>query len=159
MQSTATILIISALIIIGCGNQHANKNIIEPKSAIENGYKEIDLQIIIGKNYIDGCGCYFSLDSSNFSKGDYHLLFDYNSKCVININGKDIELHSNDSISTIYPDEDKKFFQNEKFEITIDLFEDQKSGDETYLYKGFMTLLIKESGERYKKEIIGECGC
>lgn len=158
MKRTAIIWILLTLLIIGCKNQHVNKSN-ESTPTDDGGYKEIDLQIIKGKDFIDGCGCYFSMDSSNFYNSEYNLVFDYNSKCVINLSGTDIELISNDSIITVYPDENKRFFHNEKYEILINIYSDEQSGDETFIYKGFMNILIKESGDRYEKEIYGECGC
>lgn len=132
------------------------KNANSPK---ENGSKDIDLQFVKGTEYIDGCGCYFSINKSDYAQSNYHLVFNYNGTCAINLSGNDVVLTANDSIETIYPEDEKDYFQNEKYELTIEYKEVKRTGDEVFLYKGVMSIYVKETGVVLRKDLIGECGC
>ncbi len=140
-------------------NSQTNTQQKKANSPKENGSKDIDLQFVKGTEYIDGCGCYFSLNKSDYNQSNYHLVFNYNGTCAINLLGNDVVLTANDSIETIYPEDEKEYFQNEKYELTIEYKEVKRTGDEVFLYKGVMSIYVKETGEIFKEEVIGECGC
>lgn len=154
--SSITILLLLSTFSCNSQTNTQQKNANSPK---ENGSKDIDIQFVKGTEYIDGCGCYFSLNKSDYDQSNYHLVFNYNGTCAINLSGNDVVLSSNDSIETIYPEDEKEYFQNEKYELTIEYKEVKRTGDEVFLYKGVMSIYVKETDEIFKKEVIGECGC
>lgn len=110
-------------------------------------------------DFLDGCGCYFGFDSLSFVKGEYLLLQNYDGQCRIKVNNQEQILKSKDEIQTIYPESNHFGFQNEEFELTVDLLDLGRNGDETSLYQGKMTLRSKSTKEQITTEIYGECGC
>lgn len=147
-------LVLLLFLIVSCNNVENSES--EDPDLI---YKEISLQKILDKSFVDGCGCYFSTDSSEFAMKNYYLIMNYDSICMINIGGTDELLKSNATLNTVYPDNELSTFENQKYIVVVEIAPIKQNGDETLIYKGLMSITLKSNGEKYTKDIYGECGC
>lgn len=144
-----TIGIFLSLLLLNCGKS-ADK---EDSICV---YEDIPLEPITHFDWIDGCGCYFSLSDET---GHRILIFNYEATALIKLGGKEIFLKSSGKNKSVYLSKDKHTFENENYSVEV-LTEDGKpSGDEVMTYEGELRLIIKESGKTFVRRIHGECGC
>jgi hypothetical protein len=106
---------------------------------------------------INGCSCYFSNDSIEFKKGEYIYVNDYAETSFLKINGiltkfTLTDFKKIDATKTIAK------AKNDNYEMTIEVSEEIRNGDETWLKTGTIKLTDK-NGETVTKVFYGECGC
>jgi hypothetical protein len=106
---------------------------------------------------IDGCACYFSNDSTEFKKGEYIYVNDYNKTSFLRINGniekfEQTEFEEVDSVSTIAT------FKSDLYEMTIKTNDGKRNGDETWLKTGTISV-TNINGVMATKTFYGECRC
>ena len=154
------ILIILA-ITISCKNAEINQKSIIEKDSIRYSKKVVAKRIKL-ENFtnfppeIDGCSCYFSKDSTDFSKEQYIFANDFAETSFLKINGKFIKFTQISKIDM--KTYEKVKYQSEKYEMNLELKHGKQSGDETSLQSG--TLNVKDkNGNETETEFYGECGC
>lgn len=106
---------------------------------------------------IDGCSCCYSKDSLDFKNGSYIYANDFEQTSFLKINGiltkfiqsERKELNKNTRISIA---------KSAQYELTIEIHDVRKNGDETWINTGKITVKDK-NGNRTTKSFYGECGC
>lgn len=106
---------------------------------------------------IDGCSCYFSSDSTEFNKLSYFYMNDYGQVSFLKINGVMTKFTQTEFKETSETQSITKA-KNDKYEVTIEVSDTKKNGDETWLKTGTITLTSSD-GKSIKKAFYGECGC
>ena len=106
---------------------------------------------------IDGCSCYFSNNSGELASHKYIYANDFAQTSFMKINGvltkfTQVSLKKIDNKNTIAK------YKSSKFEITLEIKDGKKNGEETMLKTGTITLTDKQ-GNSIKKIFYGECGC
>lgn len=106
---------------------------------------------------IDGCSCYFSNDSLEFTKGKYVYMNDFAQTSFLKINGVLTKF-----TQTEFKEVNKKITvskaRSDKYEMTIEVINGNENGDETSLKSGKIILKDK-NGNTITKAFYGECGC
>jgi hypothetical protein len=154
----STFLTVATLtFLFACGQSNSNKNV----SQTDN-IKSDDQSLTIDTfstfpPEIDGCSCYFSNDSTEFKKGEYVYMNDYAQISFLKINGvltkfTQTDFKEIDSLNV------KAKYQNDNYEMTIDVKDGIQNGDETWLKTGIIKLTDKK-GKTVTKTFYGECGC
>jgi hypothetical protein len=151
-----SLAIIFIPILIGCeGSDSAN-------STLQNGEmpaSEVVMTIDTFSTFppeIDGCSCYFSVDSSDFTKDHYIYMSDAET-AILKINGiltkfTETERKEPDSTTAIVK------LKASDYELTVQTKEEIQNGEETWLKTGSIKLSHK-SGKTIIKPLYGECGC
>ena len=106
---------------------------------------------------IDGCSCYFSNDSTEFSQGKFIYLNDFATTSFLKINGiltKFTQTDFNETNSTKVTAK----YKSVNYEMTIEVINGNQNGDETILKSGTIKLSDKK-GNTITKTFYGECGC
>lgn len=141
---------------LACGQSNSNKN------TSQNVQRKPDATVLKIDTFsvfppeIDGCSCYFSSDSIEFKKGEYIYMNNYAKISFLKINGTLTKF-----IQTDFKEVDKTTIakaKNDQFEMTIEVKDGIKNGDETRLKTGTIKLTDK-SGTTITKTFYGECGC
>jgi hypothetical protein len=106
---------------------------------------------------IDGCGDYYAVENDSATKGNYIFLSNISEFAIIRVEGKDIYLKKNDSLSKeITPDHFISVFEGSGLKVTLEAkIVDQY--DEGGFYKG--TLEIDTGTEKRVINVHGESGC
>lgn len=156
------ILILTILaIIISCKKAEINQKSIIEKDTISNLKKLVAKRINL-ENFtnfppeIDGCSCYFSKDSTDFSKEQYIYANDFAETSFIKINGKFIKFTQISKIDMKTYEMVK--YQSEEYEMNLELKQGKQNGDETTLESGKLNVKDK-NGNETETEFYGECGC
>lgn len=154
------ILIILALT-TSCKKAEINQKSIIEKDKISNSKKVVEKKITLEKfstfpPEIDGCSCYFSKDSIDFSKEKYIFANDFAETSFLKINGKFIKFTQISKVDM--KTYEKVKYQSEEYEMNLELKEGKQNGDETTLQSGKVNVKDK-NGNEIETEFYGECGC
>jgi hypothetical protein len=106
---------------------------------------------------IDGCGEYYTYDTSAFTNANLVFVSDMQDLAFIRIKGKDIELHA--VRAPVEETGDKKYvsvYEGNGYKAVLSV-EQTKVYDEGGYYKG--TLQISYGGQTYIYKVHGETGC
>lgn len=110
---------------------------------------------------IDGCACYFSANEQSFKNREYVYAAGYDSIAFVSINHKFIKLRmiSSERNPDSFGDNDHiEIYKSKDFKVTVDIRYLESSGEETWRNTGTITIET-ESGQKFFKKFIGECGC
>lgn len=156
------ILILTILLLtISCKKADINQKSIIEKDKISNPKKVVAKKITL-ENFstfppeIDGCSCYFSKDSTDFSKEEYVFSNDFAETSFLKINGKFIKFKQISKIDMKTYEKIK--YQSEEYEMNLELKEGKQNGDETTFQSGKLSVKDK-NGNEMETEFYGECGC
>jgi hypothetical protein len=140
-----------------CNENNASKNTTKTKNT---NIKNQELTIGTFSNFppeIDGCSCCYSKDSLDFKNGSYLYANDFEQTSFLNINGiltKFIQSEWKELNKTTRTAKAK----SDQYELTIEIHDVRKNGDETWINTGTITVKDK-NGNRTTRTFYGECGC
>jgi hypothetical protein len=140
-----------------CNTNNASKNGTTNK---KTNIKKQGITIGTFSNFppeIDGCSCCYSKDSLDLKNGSYLYVNDFEQTSFLNINGiltKFIQSEWKELNKTTRTAKAK----SDQYELTIEIHDVRKNGDETWINTGTITVKDK-NGNRTTRTFYGECGC
>lgn len=144
-------------LVVACKQDHSTP-MATPSTSIESEQEALVLDTFSTfPPEIDGCSCYFSNDSIEFSKKEYIYMNDYAQISFLKINGEMVkftEVYTKqvDSLRT------QAKYRSDAYEMTIEVQLIKQNGYETSLESG--TLKVTDHhGSTITKPFYGECGC
>jgi hypothetical protein len=130
-------------------NEHENKNVGSTALILDT--------FSIFPEEIEGCACYFSQNSRNFDQHLYILAGNYTGILYLCVDHQMIRLQQfGNEISG--KDYTIRKYKNKLYECTIEIHQNRRNGDETFLQKGKLDIR-NQKGHRLKMTLFGECGC
>jgi hypothetical protein len=151
------LLAVIATFFFSCGQSDSRNNVTQADNATnDNQILTIDTFATFPPE-IDGCSCYFSNDSTEFSKREYIYMNDFAQTSFLKISGvltkfNQVDFKEIDSLNIIAK------YKSDNYEMTIESKDGIQNGDETYLKTGTIKLTDKK-GKTIIKTFYGECGC
>lgn len=106
---------------------------------------------------IEGCSCYFSSDSIEFSKHQFVYVDDNDQTAFVKVNGKLLKF-TQTKFSKRGESNWEETYMNGDYELSIEVRELSQNGDETWLYTGTLRL-TDQNNRTVTQNFYGECGC
>lgn len=150
------LLIIPIAFILSCEQNNSNKNDTQVEKNISAKSFTIDTFSTFPPE-VDGCSCYFSNNTTEFKQKQFIYMNDFAKTSFLKINGV-LTKFTEISFKQINETTTVAKAKSEKFEMTIEVIDGIKNGDETWLKKGTIKLTDK-NGTTIIKTFYGECGC
>lgn len=148
---------VTLIFLFACGHKSSDKSVTQTDNIKpDEEVLTIDTFSIFPLE-IDGCSCYFSNDSTEFNKGEYIYMNDFAQTSFLKINGVLTKFTQTD-FKEVSKTTTMAKAKSDKYEITIEVIDGKRSGDETVFKSGTIKLTGK-NGETITKTFYGECGC
>ncbi|MFN6379015.1 MAG: hypothetical protein ACK4WD_07055 [Flavobacteriales bacterium] len=110
---------------------------------------------------IEGCGCYFSSDSTDNIDKQFIFVSNYDSTAFISINNRltRLKLVKSGTDVTSFGDHDHiEVYESSQYKVTVDIKYLKSNGEETWSNQG--NLLVEDRfGQSILQKFVGECGC
>ncbi len=143
--------------LFACGQENINKNLLQadnPKDSIQTF--TIDTFSNIPPE-IDGCSCAYSNDSIEYDSRKFIFINGYADTSFLKISGALTKFKLTDVIGIDSENETAKY-TNENYNMTIEMKDGKKTGDESESRTGTIKLVNKK-GKTLIRKYYGECGC
>lgn len=110
---------------------------------------------------IEGCGCYFSSDSTDNIDKQFIFVSNYDSTAFISINNRltRLKLVKSGRDVTSFGDHDHvEVYESSQYKVTVDIKYLKSNGEETWSNQG--NLIVEDRfGQSILQKFVGECGC
>ena len=118
-------------------------------------FSQLKVEPFVPPSAIEGCTGLYAGDSTGLMQQQYLFAASYSGTAFVKLNGQLQQLtlqDRNNNSSQI-----KEIYTANNLTVTITVTQQQRSGDEVWLYRGIM--MIESNGAKIKMDVWGEVGC
>lgn len=119
------------------------------------GTTHLQIEPFVPPAAIEGCTGLYAADSAGLRQQQYLFAASYSGTAFVKLNGQlqQLTLQQRSNNDT----EIKEIYTGNNITVTITATQQQRSGDEVWLYHG--TLLVESAGTKTSQVVWGEMGC